>query len=430
MTMTTEQRASRRMAMILSGGGARGAYEVGVLSYVFDDLTRMRGGPPRIDILSGTSVGAINACYVAAHLADPVLGLRRLVHLWEELELRTVLGFGLKQVISIPRLFLGGGTGAGLFDVTPMSDLVHREISWRAVTRVLRRRQLRALSISTTEVATGRTVVFMQTSPDLVIPATAPPRTLFRADHIGPQHALASAAIPLLFPPVKIGSELYLDGGLRQNTPISPALRLGATHIFTVGSSREVNGVRVYEGKPKQSRAPGAAFLLGKILNAFLLDHVDVDLELLNRLNRVIEDGGRAFGESFVQSMSREAQKRGAPAYRFVHNLTVRPSEDIGRLASEHVNRGRFRGDPLVAKRLFQILDMGVGDEADLASYLLFDGAFCKQLIEMGRADAKARREDLLAFFGDRADDGGTLLDGDENSGSYSGGHSIMPSIG
>jgi NTE family protein len=229
---------------------------------------------------------------------------------------------------------------------------------------------------------------------------------------------------------VKIGSELYLDGGLRQNTPISPALRLGATHIFTVGSSREVNGVRVYEGKPKQSRAPGAAFLLGKILNAFLLDHVDVDLELLNRLNRVIEDGAGAFGESFVQSMSREAQRRGAPAYRFVHNLTVRPSEDIGRLASEHVNKGRFRGDPLVAKRLFQILDMGVGDEADLASYLLFDGAFCKQLIEMGRADAKARRADLLTFFGDHADDGGPLLDGDEHSGSYSGGHSIVPNIG
>ncbi len=431
MTMTIEQRANRRMAMILSGGGARGAYEVGVLSYVFDDLTRVRGGPPRIDILSGTSVGAINACYVAAHLADPVLGLRRLVHLWEELELRTVLGFGLKQVLSIPRLLLGGsGTGAGLFDVTPMSDLVHREISWRAVTRVLRRRQLRALSISTTEVATGRTVVFMQTSPDLVIPATAPPRTLFRADHIGPQHALASAAIPLLFPPVKIGTELYLDGGLRQNTPISPALRLGATHIFTIGSSREVKGMRVFEGKPKQNRAPGAAFLLGKILNAFLLDHVDVDLELLNRLNRVIEDGGRAFGEGFVQSMSKESHKRGAPAYRFVHNLTVRPSEDIGRLASEHVSKGRFRGDPIVAKKLFQMLDLGVGDEADLASYLLFDGAFCKQLIEMGRADAKARKDDLLAFFGDRADDGGTLLDGDEYSGSYSG-HSIaVPNIG
>jgi NTE family protein len=387
--------------------------------------TRVRGAPPRVDILSGTSVGAINACYLAAHLADPVLGLRRLVHLWEELELRTVLGFGMKQIYNIPRLLLGGGgDGAGLFDVTPMTDLVNREISWRAVTRVIRRRQLRALSVSTTEVATGRTVVFMQVSPDLVIPATAPPRTLFRADHIGPQHALASAAIPLLFPPVKIESELYLDGGLRQNTPIAPAIRLGATHMFAIGSSREVKGVRAFEGSSHKyaNGAPGMAFLLGKILNAFLLDHVDVDLELLNRLNRVIDDGTHAFGDSFTESMSREAHKRGAPAYRFVENLTVRPSEDIGRLASEHVRRGRFRGDPMVAKKLFRMLDLGVGDEADLASYLLFDGAFCKRLIEMGRADAKARREELLAFFGDRAEDqGGTLLDGDEMSGVYSG---------
>src|ERR1700733_651893 len=96
-TSPSQQPSARRLAMILSGGGARGAYEVGVLSYVFDDLTRVRGGPPRIDILSGTSVGAINACYVAAHLADPVLGARRLVHLLQELQLRTGLGVGVKQ---------------------------------------------------------------------------------------------------------------------------------------------------------------------------------------------------------------------------------------------------------------------------------------------------------------------------------------------
>src|SRR3954454_14546982 len=141
--MTTVSQSSaprpRKLAMILSGGGARGAYEVGVLSYIFDDLTRVRGAPPRLNILSGTSVGAINACYLAAHLADPVLGMRRLVHLWEDLELRTVLGFGARHVFSIPRLLLGGGVGdgTGLFDVRPMTDLVNREISWRAVTRCL-----------------------------------------------------------------------------------------------------------------------------------------------------------------------------------------------------------------------------------------------------------------------------------------------------
>jgi NTE family protein len=403
---TREPRERRRTAMILSGGGARGAYEVGVLWYIFDDLTRMRGGPPRIDILSGTSVGAINACFLAAHLTDPVLGMRRLVDLWTELQLTRVLGFGMRQFVNLPRLLLGGTPdGTGLFDVRPMADLVQREISWRAVTRCLRRRLLRTLSVSCTEVSTGRTVVFMQTAPNAVIPATAPPRTLFRADRIGPPHALASAAIPILFPPVRIDKELYLDGGLRQNTPIAPALRLGATHIFAIGGSREVKGVSMSEGGSQNLDAPGIAFLLGKVLNAFLLDHIDVDIELLTRLNNVLGDGARAYGPEFGERMSAEAHRRAAPAYRHVQCLSLRPSEDIGTLASEHVRKARFRGDPIVTKKLLSLLDLGVGSEADLASYLMFDGGFCRRLIELGRADAKARRDELVSFFGEAGED-------------------------
>lgn len=414
----THGKRPRRTAMILSGGGARGAYEVGVLWYVFDELSRMRGRPPRIDVLCGTSVGAINACYLAAHLADPMLGMRRLVHLWSELELTRVLGFGVKQFVTLPRLLVGGGNdGAGVFDVRPMAELVHREISWRALARSLRRKQLRALTVSTTEVSTGRTVVFMQVAPDAVIPAQAPPRTLFRAQHIGPHHALASAAIPLLFPPVRIDDELYLDGGLRQNTPIAPALRLGATHIFAIGLSREVQGVVVPEGVPPKARQPGAAFLLGKVLNAFLLDHVDVDLDLLGRLNHVLKDGTERFGPDFVESMSAAARERGAPPYRYVEAVAIRPSEDIGKLASDHVRKGRFMGNPLVTKRILTMLDFGAGDEADLASYLLFDGQFCRQLIEMGRADAHARREQLLEFFGDPAEDGDLGSPNDDDPG-------------
>lgn len=408
---------SRRTAMILSGGGARGAYEVGVLWYIFDDLSRMRGAPPRIDILCGTSVGAINACYLTAHLADPVLGMRRLVQLWTELQLTRVLGFGPKQLGGLPRMLLGGGKlGSGLFDVTPMAELVQREVSWRAVSRALRKKQLRALTISTTEVSTGRTVVFMQTSPDVDIPQTAPPRTLFRSTHIGPHHALASAAIPMLFPPVTIDDELYLDGGLRQNTPIAPALRLGATHIFAIGSSREVHGVVSKEGPIGQARAPGAAFLLGKVLNAFLLDHVDVDLELLRRLNNVIKDGTNTYGPGFLDAMTREAQRRNQPPYRYVEPFEIRPSEDLGRLASDHVRRGKFMGNPFFTKRLFDLIDIGAGDEADLASYLLFDGYYCRQLIEMGRADAHARRDEILAFFGDANDDDGAPFDDGDHS--------------
>jgi NTE family protein len=400
MTRPGSEPGGRRLAVILSGGGARGAYEVGVLWYIFEELTRILGAPPQIDVLCGTSVGAINACFLAAHFADPVLGLRRLVELWGGLELGRVLRFGVKQMLTLPRVVLGGGTGHGLFDVRPMAELVQREISWRAVARSLRKGGLRALTVSCTEVATGRTVVFMDVAPDATIPTPEPPRTVFRPARIGPQHALASASIPMLFPPVRVDGELYLDGGLRQNTPIAPALRLGATHIFAIGSSREIKGRLVREGKADGQRAPAAAFLLGKVLNAFLLDHVDVDIELLTRINSVIEDGTVAYGGGFTESLSAAARKRGAMEYRHVDCLRVRPSEDIGRLANEHLKRGRLRGDPIMTRRLFAVLDIGVDSEADLASYLLFDGPFCMRLIEMGRADARAQRDELVAFFG------------------------------
>ncbi|MGZ3477477.1 MAG: patatin-like phospholipase family protein, partial [Polyangiales bacterium] len=387
---------------MLSGGGARGAYEVGVLSYLFNELPRLRGGRvPRIDILCGTSVGAINACYLAAHAGDPSHGISRLLDLWEGLEIGRVLGFGLRQAIGLPRLVLGGGEATGLFDVRPMSDLIEREVGWRAVTRNLRRGHLRALSISTTEVSTGRTVIWMQTAPDVSLPSTAPPRTLIRADHIGTRHALASAAIPLLFPPVQIGNDFYCDGGLRLNTPIAPALRLGATHVFAVALSKEVRGVVSPESGPTLPRPLGASALLGKVLNAFLLDHVVNDLDVLARINAMIEDGTRAFGDDFTERLSSIARARGGESYRPVNCLALKPTEDIGRIASDHVARGKFQGSAMVARQLFKLLYLGGDVEADLASYVMFDGGFCKRLIDLGRADAAARREEILEFFAD-----------------------------
>lgn len=387
----------RKTAFILSGGGARGAYEVGVLSYVFDELARMRKRTPRVDILSGTSVGAINACYLAAHLGNATVGVRRLVDMWRSIQLSEILGFGARQALSIPKVLSGGAaSGASLFDVTPIAELVHREVAWRAISRTLRHGHLQALSVSTTEVSTGRTVIFMQTGPNGRLPSTAPPRTIIRADHIGPHHALASAAIPILFPPVRVGNQLYFDGGLRQNTPIAPAIRLGATHVFAIGLSREENGIQAGTVTPE---APGAAFLLGKVLNAFMLDHIDNDLEVLRRVNGLLDDGERAYGPDFQEKLAEVARARGSQICRRVEHLTIRPTEDLGRMAAEQIRSGKLRGGNIALRRVLRLLDMGAGTESDLVSYLLFDGAFTSRLIDLGRADASARRDELLAFF-------------------------------
>lgn len=390
----------RSVALVLSGGGARGAYEVGVLAYLYGEITRQRGGVvPNIDVICGTSVGAINGCYLAAHMADPVAGIKRLVDLWTSIAFEQVLRFDFRQLMRLPRVLSGGSEATGLFDVQPMIDLVTREISWKMVARSLKRGMLRGLSVSATEIATGRTTLFMDTAPEVPLPVGLGARVVVQRETVGPQHALASAAIPLVFPPVRIGSTLYCDGGLRQNTPIAPAIRLGAERILVVGLSREVRGQVVNESPTgRADGAPGALFLLGKVLNAFLLDHVNADVELLGRINQILEDGAQVAGPDFARKLSDQAIARGGEPYRKVETMLVRPSQDIGRLAAQHVRRGKLSGS-VVARQLLTLLDNGMSDESDLASYLLFDGAFARKLIDLGRADAEAQRDRLMAFL-------------------------------
>jgi NTE family protein len=390
----------RSVALVLSGGGARGAYEVGVMSYLYDELVRLRGGHlPPFDIVCGTSVGAINGCHLAAHMADPVAGVRRLVELWNSIRFEQVMRFDVGQLLRLPRVLLGGGEASGIFDVQPMVDLITKEISWKMVARALRRGFLRALCVSATEVSSGRTTLFIDASLDVPEPTGLGARVVVRREIIGPQHALASAAIPLIFPPVRVGSGLYCDGGLRQNTPIAPAIRLGAEKVLVVGLTREQRGYNVDEGaEGARPAAPSASFLLGKVLNAFLLDHVAADVELLVRINQILTDVETVGGDGFVDKLNRQALSRGAEAYRKVAVEVVRPSQDIGRMAGQHVRHGRFAGS-LVARQLMRTLDAGMAEESDLASYLLFDGAFAKKLMDLGRADAEAMRDRLLTFF-------------------------------
>jgi NTE family protein len=385
------------LALILSGGGARGAYEVGVLSYALDHLCHLRKRQVRFDYVLGTSVGAINGCFLAAHSNETVFGVRRLANLWSDVRVDEVLGFGLSQVAALPRLLLGGGNQAvGVFDVSPMARLVEREVDWRAIARALRERKMRALSVSATEVSTGKTVLFMQTAPGVKLPQQAPPRTVIRHARIGPIHALASAAIPILFPPVRMGHHLYMDGGIRQNTPISPALRLGASHIFVIGLSRELGGLP--KGAPE--RSPNIAFVLGKVLNAFLLDHVTSDFEVLDRVNTLIDLGAEVYGPDFIDRLNEAAASSGRMGYQRAQTLVVKPSEDIGKVAADHVRSSKLRAGPSL-RRLLAMLDVGQANEADLASYLLFDGAFARRLIELGRTDAERQRDEIQAFFED-----------------------------
>lgn len=385
------------LGLILSGGGARGAYEVGILEYIFNEFLDAQGKPPKVDLISGTSVGAVNGAFVASHIEDVPSAVKHMVDLWTDLELPDVLGFGLRQAAGLYRVLLGGTEARGVFDPTSLSAIVGRSIHWRKLRRNIRTGALQALTVSTTRVGTGQPVIFVDAAPGLGIPKSLGIHALVRRAKIGQHHVLASAAIPLIFPPVEIGDEIHCDGGLRLNTPMGPSIHLGMNRLLIVGlSTPHVAGRRAV----RDGRYPGAPFMLGKVLNAFLLDHVNSDLLEVQRINDFLKDGIRAYGPEFLDRINDVAKARGALApRRLLSSLVLRPSVDIGQVASDYLASNRVRFGKSLGRAFISLLDVGAGADADLASYLLFDGGFAQTLIEMGRHDAHSRRSEIEAFL-------------------------------
>ncbi|MFA9410492.1 MAG: patatin-like phospholipase family protein, partial [Deltaproteobacteria bacterium] len=356
--------------MILSGGGARGAYEVGVLEYIFSEFADAQGNAPKVDLISGTSVGAVNGAFVASAIGEMPGALKELVSIWTDLELPHVLGFGLRQAAGLYRVLLGGsGQARGVFDPAPLSALVGRTVRWRRLRRNIQTGQLRALTVSTTHVGTGQPVIFVDAAPGQGIPKGLTLHALVRRAKIGQHHVLASAAIPLIFPAVEIGDEIHCDGGLRLNTPMGPSVHLGMNRLLVVGLStpHAAGGRAVQDGK-----YPGATYMLGKVLNAFLLDHVNTDLLEVQRINDFLKDGVRAYGPEFIDRINEAAKVRGALAERrLLNSLVLRPTTDIGQVASEYLASNRVRFGKALGRAFISMLDVGAGADADLASYLL-----------------------------------------------------------
>ena len=386
------------LGLILSGGGARGAYEVGVLEYIFSEFADARGNAPKVDLISGTSVGAVNGAFVASAIGEMPGALKQLVSIWTDLELPHVLGFGLRQAAGLYRVLLGGtGQARGVFDPAPLSALVGRTVRWRRLRRNIRSGALRALTVSTTHVGTGQPVIFVDAAPGIGIPKGLGLHALVRRAKIGQHHVLASAAIPLIFPAVEIGDEIHCDGGLRLNTPMGPSVHLGMNRLLVVGLStpHAADKRAVQDGK-----YPGATYMLGKVLNAFLLDHVNTDLLEVQRINDFLHDGIRAYGPQFLDRINEAAKTRGALAQRrLLNSLVLRPTTDIGQVASDYLASNRVRFGKSLGRAFISMLDVGAGADADLASYLLFDGGFAQTLIEMGRRDAHAKRDEIEAFL-------------------------------
>ncbi|MBI5242487.1 MAG: patatin-like phospholipase family protein [Elusimicrobia bacterium] len=391
-------------ALILAGGAARGAYEAGVVPYILEDVARELGRDPPIDIFCGTSVGAVNACILASLAHEPARArAQRLVETWTKLRFSDVVRVNIREALGPVRGFFGLRRGqadatahpGGLIDPAGLERIIRGSISFAAIRENLAKGRFQGLSLSTTHVATGRTIVFVEAAEGRAPKWGSDSTIVSRPVRIRAKHVLASAAVPALFPPVDIGGDWFCDGGLRQNVPLSPARRMGADRLLVV-IPRNIAPV-----KPPAAQRPNLFLMLGKALNAMLLDRLDNDIDRLARINSILDAGARRFGPDFAEQLNEELGYPKGGGLRPLDVVSVRASQNIGRLAGDFVRSQTFqsRAPGWLGRILRRLAQAGADRESDLISYLLFDGDFARQLIELGRLDARAKHDQLCAFF-------------------------------
>jgi NTE family protein len=399
-----------RVALVLAGGAARGAYEVGILQHIAEEVARDLGRDPPLDIFCGTSVGALNACALAAFADAPRERVARLVNTWRSLRIADVVRINSTHMMKFLRSAIGeqplqsevpDERYGGFIDASGIEQVLRSGIPFGRIEDHLRSGLIWGVTVSVTHIATGNTVVFVARGEPGLPRWSRDPTVVARRVQLHIEHALASAAIPMLFPAVRIDGEFYCDGGLRQNVPISPARHLGADRVIVI-SPRYIDEIpKMPEAPDPQARMPGPMFLFGKALNALLLDRVENDIERLQRINDILRAGVRRYGPEFVReinvAMGHREPNRGL---RPMGALLVRASQNMGKMAAEYVRSKQFasRASGVLATLLRTVADEH-DNEADLLSYLLFDGEFAAQLIDLGRRDAAAQHDELCEFF-------------------------------
>lgn len=382
-------------ALVLSGGGARAAYQVGVLHAVSRLLPAATINP--FPIICGTSAGAINALALAAHpgpLRQRVAGLLRI---WRDLQPHHVfrtdwLGVARNSLSLASSLFWGGYVpcaSVALLDNAPLRTLLERHIRFGHLEAAIASRELDALCITAMHYDSGQSVSFFEG------PQAGWTRSRRRGERtqLTLDHLLASAAIPILFPAVRIGSSFYGDGALRQLRPLSPALRLGANRLFVVGVS---DNLRHADRRTPSAHPPSVGRILGHMLNAAFIDSIESEVEVVEMLNLLT----RQVQQPVLQD---------GIALRPIAVQCISPSEPIDHIAAEHVHRLPR------SVRLFlrSIGATSEGGGASAASYLLFEPGFCRRLLTLGYADAMAQRERILEFLLPSGDGSGRITAAD-----------------
>lgn len=377
-------------ALVLSGGGARAAYQAGLLKALSDLLTEhgFTGQPFRV--YTGESAGAINVSLLASHAHDFARGTAELWDCWNDLEMSDILATSPASLLSnasrwAAELSLGGVLSRQkpvfLLDNSPLRQYLKPKIAFGRIRDLLQENKLQGLGISVTNYATGSAITFYDSSQG-ASPWTRSHR-LGLPSKLELEHVMASTAIPILFPPVRIGQTYYGDGSVRLKAPLSPAIHLGADSVLAIGLRYYRTPEQTLEiNESWKMSSIALADVAGVLLNAGFLDNLDGDLERLERINNTL------------RLIPKEKHKELPNELRPIRTLAMRPSEDLGRLAAEDVDKFG-----LVLRFLLKGLGSTKTSGADLVSYLAFDKSYTRKLLKLGYKDGQARQKELLAFF-------------------------------
>ncbi len=365
-------------ALVLPGGGARSAYQVGVLKAIAE----LRSGKPNpFPIMCGVSAGAINAVAMASHAHQFNTGVARLEQFWANMSCNhiyrtdgwTVLSNGLRWLSS---LTLGGrlvSNPKSLLDNAPLRQFLQANLQLGGIQTAIDSGHLRAVAITASGYRSASAVSFFQGGNELA--GWKFPRREGRPAQLETRHLLASAALPLVFPAEKIGPEYFGDGGMRMLTPLSPAINLGANQVLVIGTRDERPDPPPLEDMPY----PSLGEIGGYLLDCIFMDTLTADLQRLAHNNQVI---------SRIPT-----GQHGDLAMRKIDSLVIRPSRDLRDLTREHMSE-----IPASVRLLLRSLG-GWGKDWRLASYLLFGPKYCQALIALGYADGLQQAEALNAFL-------------------------------
>jgi NTE family protein len=368
----------------MPGGGARAAYQVGVLK-ALAEITQAYDENP-FPILCGTSAGAINAVALASRETSFQTSCEWLEQLWQELQTDHVyrsdwtgiIRNAWRLLLSLINSGIAVGRPVALLDNLPLKQLLKEKIDFSGISRNLQSKKLSAVSVTAMNYTETVSVTFFQGGP-----VNADWRRWRRQGIPTPlqlRHLLASTAIPTIFPPQRIGRNYYGDGALRQLTPISPALHLGAKKVLIISASGHK---RNYEKPYKRIHSPAFGQIIGHLLNSAFIDSLETDIELMEQMN------------GLLKLNNDNIKNQEGRALRPIDILVISPSEDIDVLAEEYV-----KGLPASIRSFLRITGGSSSDGGvNIASYLLFTRDFCQRLIELGYKDGHDQATQVLELL-------------------------------